>query len=82
MPLIPDDPSPNKWYHNLWFILLMLFLVAGPFGLPLVWKHPRFSRTLKIVLTVAVALYTVGLVGLTVRATQTAIDQLNTSLQF
>ena len=82
MPLIPDDPSRNKWYYNFWFILLMLFLVAGPFGLPLVWKHPRFSRTLKIVLTVAVALYTVGLVGLTVRATQTAIDQLNTSLPF
>jgi hypothetical protein len=40
----------------------MLFVVLGPFGLPLPWKSPSFSRWSKIALTVAVAAYTVLLV--------------------
>ena len=35
----------------------MLFVVIGPFGLPLLWKSPLFSRTMKIVLTVAMVAY-------------------------
>jgi len=30
----------------------------GPFGLPLLYKSPKFSKTLKIILTIAVITYT------------------------
>lgn len=43
-------------------VLLLLFVVLGPFGLPFLYKSPYFSRTLKIVLTLFVVLYTSYLV--------------------
>ena len=69
----------SKWYHNLWFVLFMLFFVLGPFGLPLVWKNPRFSRSVKLALTAAMVLYAVILVKMTIdlyRMTMKQIDQL------
>ena len=48
----------SKWYASVWFVLLMLFVVLGPLGLPLLWKSPRFSKVAKIVLTVATVIYT------------------------
>lgn len=52
-------PEPaSKWYYSLWFVLAMLFVVLGPFGLPLLWKSPRFTRSWKGMLTVVVLLYT------------------------
>lgn len=74
-----------KWYYNVWFTLFMLFFIIGPFGLPLVWKNPHFSRRVKTVLTVIMAVYTVLLVDLTVRIYRSVIqqlDQLNATLQF
>ena len=59
-----------KWYYNLWFVLFMLFFVLGPFGLPLVWKNPRFSHPVKLVLTIVTALWTIALIALTLRAAQ------------
>src|SRR2546422_689663 len=59
----PSDGAPRpRWYYRPWWVLLMLFLVLGPFGLPLLWKNPSFSRWSKIALTVAVAAYTILLV--------------------
>ena len=46
----------------------MLFFVIGPFGLPLVWSNPKFSRGVKIGLSIAMVLYTIALVDLTIRA--------------
>ncbi len=66
-----------KWYYNVWFVLLMLFFVLGPFGLPLVWKHPRFSRKVKITLTVVMILYTVALIDVTVRLARTVTEHFN-----
>ncbi len=48
----------KKWYFRPISVLLLLFFVLGPFGLPLLYKSPHFSRTLKIILTIAVILYT------------------------
>lgn len=57
-------PSPtDRWYHSVWFVLAMLFLVLGPLALPLLWGSPRFSRDAKIGLTIAVALYTLWLIA-------------------
>ena len=37
--------------------MFLLFGVLDPFGLPYLWKSPRFSRSLKVVLTVLVVVY-------------------------
>ena len=81
----PAHPPRAKWYHNIWLTLLMLFFVLGPFGLPLVWTNPRFSRTLKIALTAATLLYTVWLFQVTmqmVRAVTQSLQDFNATLQF
>ena len=78
-----DAPKP-KWYYNVWFVLLMLFFVLGPFGLPLVWKHPRWSRWIKIALTLTMVVYTVVLIDATIRAVRAimqGVEQFNATLQ-
>ena len=80
----PSTPK-SKWYYNVWFVLLMLFFVLGPFGLPLVWKHPRFSRRVKVTLTLVMVLYTLVLIEATVRmvrAVMQGVEQFNSTLQF
>ena len=83
--LSPPEPPRPKWYYNVWFVLAMLFFVLGPFGLPLVWKNPRFSRWVKVALTLAMLAYTVLLVDMTVRMVQAVLNeatQFNSTLQF
>ncbi len=66
-----------KWYYNIWFVLLMLFLVLGPLGLPLVWKNPHFSRWVKGALTLIMVVYTLVLVDATVRAVKAVLNEAN-----
>ena len=74
----PSTPSGRtKWYYNIWVVLALLFLVAGPFALPLVWKHPRFARWLKVLLTVLTAVYTLLLIKTTLVMIQVVTQQLN-----
>jgi peptidoglycan/LPS O-acetylase OafA/YrhL len=47
-----------KWYLRPIGVLLLLFFVLGPFGLPLLYKSPKFSKKLKIILTIVVMIYT------------------------
>jgi peptidoglycan/LPS O-acetylase OafA/YrhL len=47
-----------KWYLRPISVVLLLFLVLGPFGLPLLYKSPKFSKTSKIILTIVVVIYT------------------------
>ena len=47
-----------KWYLKPISVVLLLFFVLGPFGLPLLYKSPKFNKTLKIILTIAVIIYT------------------------
>jgi hypothetical protein len=47
-----------KWYLRPLGVVLLLFFVLGPFGLPLLYKSPKFSKGLKIVLTIVVLIYT------------------------
>ena len=54
-----------KWYHHPIVILALLFLILGPFGLPLLYQSPAFDRVWKAVLTVVVLLYTLWLVIVT-----------------
>ena len=39
-------------------MVMLLFFVLGPLGLPLLYKSPKFSKKLKILLTVVVVIYT------------------------
>ncbi len=39
-------------------MVLLIFFVLGPFGLPLLYRSPKFGKALKIVLTIAVIIYT------------------------
>ena len=55
-----------KWYLRPIGVVLLLFFVLGPFALPLLYKSPKFSKTLKIVLTIVVMIYTSYLIIATV----------------
>ena len=72
----PPAPEKPRWYYNVWIVLIMLFFVLGPLGLPLVWKNPRFSRWIKVALTLVMAAYTVALVELTVQAFQAVTHEM------
>jgi hypothetical protein len=54
---MPKDEKV-EWYLRPLSVVLSLFFVLGPFGLPLLYKSPQFSRTSKIILTIAVVIYT------------------------
>ena len=58
---------PLKWYYRPVWVLLLLFVVLGPFGLPYLWKSPSFSRGMKVALTVVLVAYMGVFVGETVR---------------
>jgi len=51
-PPMPATSQPSRWYHSMWFVLVMLFFVLGPLALPLLWKSPRFPRWSKWCLTI------------------------------
>jgi len=51
-----------KWYLRPISVILLLFFVLGPLGLPLLYRSPKFSKTLKIILTVAIIFYTLYLI--------------------
>ena len=65
----PGTPAV-RWYHRPIPVLILLFFVLGPLGLPYLWRSPRFTRALKVLLTVAVLAYTGLLVGETIRIVQ------------
>ena len=60
------------WYYQPWVVILLLIFVLGPFGLPLVYKSPKFNRPAKIILTVLTAIFTVYLLWATVEAVKSA----------
>jgi hypothetical protein len=70
------SPLPLRWYYRPWSVVLLLFFVLGPFGLPLLWKSPRFSRGLKITLTVAVVAYSALFVVTVLTAVHVAMEQM------
>ena len=71
-----SQASASKWYYSVWFVLLMLFAVLGPFGLPLLWKSPRFNQTAKVVLTVVDIVYTCWLVLISLAAARAIVEHL------
>ena len=66
----------TSWYYRPWGVLLLLFVILGPLGLPLLWKSPSFTRGWKIVLTALMVVYTVMLVDSMVVAVRVAMEHL------
>lgn len=66
-----------KWYYNRWMVLVTLFLVAGPVGLPLLWRSPQFSDRAKWLLTAVVLIYTVTVLVLFVVTLQKMLQQIH-----
>lgn len=62
-------PPPPRlpWYFTTPAILIALGM-AGPFALPLIWFHPRYSPVVKVAATVIVGVLTALLVWLNVVA--------------
>lgn len=54
-----------KWYLRPLPVILLIFLVLGPFGLPLLYKSPAFNKPAKITLTLLTLAYTAFLTMLT-----------------
>jgi hypothetical protein len=46
-----------EWYLRPVSVVLLLFFVLGPFGLPLLYKSPKLSKTTKIILTIIIIIY-------------------------
>jgi len=78
--LVAEPPSPVRWYHRPVWVLFLLFFVLGPFGLPYLWNSPKFSRGMKIVLTIAVLAYTGLIVVETIRIIRAVEDELDVLL--
>ena len=47
-----------KWYYRPIPVLVLLFIVIGPFALPLLYKSPHFSKFWKVLLTILVVIFT------------------------
>ncbi|MBI4844863.1 MAG: zinc ribbon domain-containing protein [Candidatus Omnitrophica bacterium] len=50
----------QKWYFQP-VALLILFLMVGPFMLPLVWFNPGLNKKNKILFSIIVAIITIGI---------------------
>jgi hypothetical protein len=63
-PLTSSNPS-NDLRYSLPVVFLAL-LTLGPFGLPLIWKHPRYSRQTKWIISVVTIMLTIVTIVLAV----------------
>lgn len=54
----------TRWYFRI-DTLIIAFLCVGPFGLPLLWFNPRFSRNKKVIVSVIIIVLSI-LLGIVV----------------
>jgi len=79
-----QEEGKVKWYLNPISVVLLLFFVLGPLGLPLLYRSPKFSKTLKIILTIVVSGYTSYLIFVSVkmvRGLYTRMEELSGILE-
>lgn len=70
---LPAEAPKTPWYAKP-ATLVISFLTVGPFALPLVWLHPGYSRSKKIVVTLIVLALTGALVAVLIYAVGTILD--------
>lgn len=71
-----DSSRDLPWYFRTGSVIFSI-LTVGPFALPLVWAHPKYSLTKKIVITVIVLGITYYLSVLTAKAFGTLMKYYN-----
>jgi hypothetical protein len=54
-----------SWYYDPVFVILIIFLVLAVFGLPLLWRSPRFTEWQKWTISILTVIYTGLILGLT-----------------
>lgn len=75
-PIQPKEELPR---HLRTHFIVTAFCFVGPLALPLVWMHPNISKPIKISITVAGILLTLGaiaLAGVAIRMAMGAADEL------
>jgi hypothetical protein len=65
----PSAAAKPKIYQSTGALILAM-LTVGPFAIPLIWTNPRYSKTVKIALTVGILSVSAG-VGWAVYRTMT-----------
>ena len=53
-----------SWYYDPVFVLLAIFLALAVFGLPLLWRSPRFKVWQKVVVSIITVIYTAAILWL------------------
>jgi hypothetical protein len=48
----------TKWYFTTSIVVIAL-LSVGPLALPLVWLHPEYKRSTKIILTIGITIFSI-----------------------
>ena len=48
----------TKWYFTTSIVVIAL-LSVGPLALPLVWLHPEYKRSTKIILTIGIIIFSI-----------------------
>ncbi|QDV61263.1 hypothetical protein [Crateriforma conspicua] len=76
-----DGPSPSGQgvTQSKAAVLAVLFLVAGVFGVPLLWINKRFNTAERILWTVVVTIYTFLLVWIAYSVVMWSLDQIAAS---
>ncbi len=63
-----------KWYYRPWVIILLMVLFVGPFGLPLLYKSPRFSKFWKVIITFFIIGFTIYMTYVTIHTCKTLLQ--------
>jgi len=80
-----EEDRRIKWYLKPFSVLLLLFFVLGPFGLPLLYRSPKFSKGVKIALTIVVMIYTTYLIFATLKIAKEiyiSVEELQKALKY
>lgn len=71
---LEDQPVRKiEWYFRTGNIVVF-FLFVGPFALPLVWFHPNYKKTTKIVVSAGVCVITAFFIALLIKFVPAIFD--------
>ena len=57
----PSGPKTGGKWHQSNAAMVLALLTLGPLALPMVWTHPKYSKAVKITITVTMIVMTVVL---------------------
>ena len=75
-PPRPGELPRLKWYFTTPIIVIAI-LSIGPFALPLVWLHPRYSLVVKLAITVLTIAFTVAATWALAALTERMLDMID-----